>query len=97
MIRIIIQKALPSKQLQEPVALARSGMTKAELVRSYGISRETVYQYMRSSARERNSLRYAIGSTAAVIPRMHGLAVLLNNSTKRPRHATVARRGRRRV
>src|SRR4030095_1068862 len=41
------KKALPSEQLQELVELARSGMPKAELARSYGISRETVYQYMR--------------------------------------------------
>ena len=43
------KKALPSEQLQELVELAHSGMPKAELARSYGISRETVYQYLRDS------------------------------------------------
>jgi DNA invertase Pin-like site-specific DNA recombinase len=44
------KKALASEQLQELVELARCGMPKAELARSYGISRETVYQYLRGSA-----------------------------------------------
>ena len=44
------KKALAKEQLQELVELARSGMPKAELARSYGISRETVYQYLRGSA-----------------------------------------------
>jgi DNA invertase Pin-like site-specific DNA recombinase len=44
------KKALAKEQLQELVELARSGMPKAELARSYGISRETVYQYVRGSA-----------------------------------------------
>jgi len=42
------KKALASEQRQELVELARSGMPKAELARSYEISRETVYQYLRS-------------------------------------------------
>jgi DNA invertase Pin-like site-specific DNA recombinase len=41
------KKALAPDQQRELVALARSGMPKAELARSYGISRETVYQYLR--------------------------------------------------
>jgi len=44
------KKALAKEQQQELVELARSGMPKAELARSYGISRETVYQYLRGSA-----------------------------------------------
>ena len=44
------KKALATEQLQELVELARSGMPKAELARSYGIGRETVYQYLRSGA-----------------------------------------------
>jgi DNA invertase Pin-like site-specific DNA recombinase len=44
------KKALALEQLRELVELARSGMPKAELARSYGISRETVYQYLRGSA-----------------------------------------------
>src|SRR4051812_34329102 len=41
------KKALAKEQLHELVELARSGMPKAELARSYGVSRETVYQYLR--------------------------------------------------
>ena len=41
-------KALTAEQSRELVELARSGMPKAELARSYGISRETVYQYLRT-------------------------------------------------
>jgi DNA invertase Pin-like site-specific DNA recombinase len=44
------KKALASEQQRELVELARSGLPKAELARSYGISRETLYQYLRSSA-----------------------------------------------
>ena len=44
------KNALAKEQQQELVELARSGMPKAELARSYGISRETVYQYLRGSA-----------------------------------------------
>ena len=40
-------KALPPPQRAELVELAQSGMPKAELARSYGISRETLYQYLR--------------------------------------------------
>lgn len=42
------KKALAPEQRRELVELARSGMPKAELARSYEISRETVYQYLRS-------------------------------------------------
>ena len=41
------KKALAKEQRQELVELAHSGIPKAELARSYGISRETVYQYLR--------------------------------------------------
>ena len=44
------KKALPPDQVHELVELARSGLPKADLARSYGISRETVYQYIRASA-----------------------------------------------
>ncbi len=43
-------KALTPDEARELVNLAQSGMPKAELARSYGISRETVYQYVRSRA-----------------------------------------------
>lgn len=42
------KKALTSEQAAELVECARSGMPKAELARSYGISRETLYQYLRA-------------------------------------------------
>jgi DNA invertase Pin-like site-specific DNA recombinase len=41
------KKALALEQRQELVELAHSGMPKAELARSYGVSRETVYVYLR--------------------------------------------------
>ena len=41
------KRALTSEQAAELVECARSGMPKAELARSYGISRETLYQYLR--------------------------------------------------
>jgi DNA invertase Pin-like site-specific DNA recombinase len=43
-------KALPPEQVEELIELARSGLPKADLARSHGISRETVYQYIRASA-----------------------------------------------
>jgi DNA invertase Pin-like site-specific DNA recombinase len=43
------RKALNAEQTAELVECARSGMPKAELARSYGISRETLYQYLRST------------------------------------------------
>jgi len=45
------KKALTSEQMVELVECAHSGMPKAELARSYGISRETLYQYLRASSR----------------------------------------------
>jgi DNA invertase Pin-like site-specific DNA recombinase len=44
------KKALTAEQAAELVECARSGMPKAELARSYGISRETLYQYVRAAA-----------------------------------------------
>jgi DNA invertase Pin-like site-specific DNA recombinase len=44
------KKALTPEQAAELVECARSGMPKAELARSYGISRETLYQYVRAAA-----------------------------------------------
>ena len=41
------KKALTSEQAAELFECARSGMPKAELARNYGISRETLYQYIR--------------------------------------------------
>ena len=41
------KRALTSDQTAELIECARSGMPKAELARSYGISRETLYQYLR--------------------------------------------------
>jgi DNA invertase Pin-like site-specific DNA recombinase len=43
------KKALTSEQAVELLECARSGMPKAELARSYGISRETLYQYLRAA------------------------------------------------
>jgi DNA invertase Pin-like site-specific DNA recombinase len=42
------KKALTAEQAAELFECARSGMPKAELARSYGISRETLYQYLRA-------------------------------------------------
>jgi DNA invertase Pin-like site-specific DNA recombinase len=44
------KKALPPDQIKELVELAHSGLPKADLARSYGVSRETVYQYLRSAS-----------------------------------------------
>ena len=46
------KKALNAEQAAELVECARSGMPKAELARSYGISRETLYQYLRAAEQE---------------------------------------------
>jgi DNA invertase Pin-like site-specific DNA recombinase len=43
------KKALGPEDANELVALAHAGIPKAELARAYGISRETVYQYLRQS------------------------------------------------
>jgi len=45
------KKALNSEQAAELVECAWSGMPKAELARIYGISRETLYQYLRAGRR----------------------------------------------
>jgi len=47
------RKALTSEQAAELRVCARSGLPKAELARSYGISRETLYQYLRSDQEAR--------------------------------------------
>ena len=44
------KKALTIEQMAELVECARSGLPKADLARSYGISRETLYQYLRASS-----------------------------------------------
>jgi len=49
------RKALTSEQAAELLECVRSGMPKADLARSYGISRETLYQYLRAGER-RSSL-----------------------------------------
>ena len=41
------KKALGPQDAHELVAQARAGIPKADLARAYGISRETVYQYLR--------------------------------------------------
>jgi DNA invertase Pin-like site-specific DNA recombinase len=43
------RKKLTAEQVTELVTLAQHGMPKAELARDYGISRETLYQYLRGS------------------------------------------------
>ena len=40
------KQALSPGQANEVVELARSGMPKADIARSYGISRETLYTYI---------------------------------------------------
>jgi len=43
------KRALEPEDANELVAQARAGIPKADLARAYGISRETVYQYLRQS------------------------------------------------
>src|SRR5206468_3184185 len=43
------KKALGPQEAYELVVQARSGIPKADLARAYGISRETVYQYLRQN------------------------------------------------
>ncbi len=43
------KKTLSSEQIQELVSRVQSGEKKAALARDYGISRETLYQYLRRS------------------------------------------------
>lgn len=45
------KRALTPEQVTEVVQLALTGMPKAELARTYGISRETLYQYLRHAVR----------------------------------------------
>ena len=47
------KRALTPEQAAELAECARSGMPKAELARSYGISRETLYQYLRAGEQQR--------------------------------------------
>ena len=44
------QRALTAEQANEMRRMAAEGMPKAELARAYGVSRETVYQYLRSQS-----------------------------------------------
>src|SRR6476620_11170378 len=46
------KKALTPEQAAELLQCAWSGMPKAELARSYGISRETLYQYLRAGEQQ---------------------------------------------
>jgi len=41
------KRALTDEQAKELRAMAHSGLPKADLARAYGVSRETVYQYLR--------------------------------------------------
>jgi DNA invertase Pin-like site-specific DNA recombinase len=43
------KKALGPEEAHEVVVQAHAGIPKADLARAYGISRETVYQYLRQS------------------------------------------------
>ena len=43
------KKALGPVEAHELVAQAQAGIPKADLARAYGISRETVYQYLRQT------------------------------------------------
>ena len=43
------KKALRPVEAHELVAQAHAGIPKADLARAYGISRETVYQYLRQN------------------------------------------------
>lgn len=49
------KKALTPERVQELCARVGNGETKAVLAREFGISRETLYQYLRQNARTRNS------------------------------------------
>jgi DNA invertase Pin-like site-specific DNA recombinase len=42
------KRALNADEARELVAQAYAGVSKADLARTYGISRETVYPYLRS-------------------------------------------------
>ena len=44
------KKALTPEARRELIELAYAGIPKADLARGYGISRETVYQYLRAPA-----------------------------------------------
>lgn len=43
------KKSLSPEQANEVTELARSGVPKADIAKSYGVSRETLYTYLRSS------------------------------------------------
>jgi DNA invertase Pin-like site-specific DNA recombinase len=43
------KKALGPEEAHELVVQAHAGIPKADLARAYGISRETVYQYLRQN------------------------------------------------
>jgi DNA invertase Pin-like site-specific DNA recombinase len=43
------KKALGPEEANELVPQAHAGIPKADLARAYGISRETVYQYLRQN------------------------------------------------
>lgn len=43
------KRSLSPEQVSELVARALSGIPKTQLAREYGLSRETVYQYLRRS------------------------------------------------
>jgi DNA invertase Pin-like site-specific DNA recombinase len=47
------KKALAPQEVHELVVQAHAGIPKADLARAYGISRETVYQYLRLRSVER--------------------------------------------
>lgn len=50
------KRALTPDQVIEVTQLALNGMPKAELARTYGISRETLYQYLRGSPAHGNNV-----------------------------------------
>ena len=93
------KKALTAEQAAELVECARSGMPKAELARSYGISRETLYQYLRAGEPARARLRDGICVEAAMpcrIPRAPSVRVAVGSCWGRAGHGLsrqIARRG----
>lgn len=66
------KKALPTERIDELRSRASTGEKKARLAREFGISRETLYQYLRVS----NENQVPGGSLAVPAPSSQGLRIL---------------------
>ena len=62
------KKMLTSEQAGELVHRAASGIPKSTLARDYGISRETVYQYLRQAAAAAAAADEAAQPAASLLP-----------------------------